>query len=126
MSVKACEHGNVQCAECTSQAVMVAVAEANRLHQQWKEDVTNQAHDWANDNNLCSTFDEFMATIGLRRRERDWKVRTKVVMYVDVEVTAEDETAAERKVTRSDVTAEIGHALECGDFDYGVEHVEEA
>lgn len=51
------------------------------------------AHQWADDNELCSTFDEFMEEHGLPARLRDWVVQVEVP--ITLEFTVEDMSNAD-------------------------------
>lgn len=75
---------------------VVALAEAyetlNAAHEsfrQWREDLTDAAHEMANSENLCGEFDDFMNVWGLRRRQSDFDVTVRVVGFVRMVVTAD-------------------------------------
>lgn len=72
--------------EDVDRAVRHAVAESNQRHQQWVEDLSEDARAWADENSLCSEFDRFMQEHGLEGRTREFEVR---LTYV-VTVTASD------------------------------------
>lgn len=93
-------------------------AERARLQSQfeaWKEQVTEAAHEYANDNDLCGVFDQFMESQGLRPRNREYYVEGTVTVTYRVghyiEGTSEEdalETLAENireYVNDSDVTS---------------------
>lgn len=75
-----------------------AVAEAKREERirltrefdQWKENATEIAHQYANDNSLCGEFDRCMSEIGLRPRDREWAVTFTVTVTVEA---SDDDTA---------------------------------
>ena len=41
-------------------------------HQARLERIVDAAHEYADDNDLCARYDEFMMSVGLRPRSRDW------------------------------------------------------
>ena len=57
----------------------------------WKENATEVAHQYANDNSLCGEFDRCMEEIGLPTREREYTVT------LTMNVTASDEDAAQEE-----------------------------
>ena len=48
------------------------------------------AHEWADDNDLCERFDDFMEEMGLSRRVRDFEVEVQVCVRGSVSATSED------------------------------------
>ena len=62
-------------------------------HKNDMEALLASAHQWADENELCSTFDEFMEEHGLPARLRDWAV--KVEVPITLEFTVEDMSNAE-------------------------------
>lgn len=76
----------------TREARIAAEMEFDR----WKEQTTTLAHDFANENSLCSEFDRFMEEVGLRPREREYSVRVEVLAtgYTYVTVSASSEERA--------------------------------
>lgn len=48
------------------------------------ESIVDAAHTYADDNNLCSVFDEFMLEQGLRPRSRDYEVVVDVTLRVRI------------------------------------------
>ena len=44
-------------------------------HQARLERIVDAAHEYADDNDLCARYDEFMMSVGLRPRSRDWVLR---------------------------------------------------
>ena len=71
------------------------LTEAQRQFEAWKERATEIAHTYANDNSLCSEFDNCMEEIGLRGRNSDYEV------VIRVNVTARDEDSAVAQVSES-------------------------
>lgn len=62
-------------------------------HKNDMEALVADAHQWADDNELCSIFDEFMEEHGLPARLRDWTV--KVEVPITLEFTVEDMSNAD-------------------------------
>ena len=62
-------------------------------HKNDMEALVADAHQWADENELCSVFDEFMEEHGLPARLRDWTV--KVEVPITLEFTVEDMSNAE-------------------------------
>lgn len=62
-------------------------------HKNDMEALVADAHQWADENELCSAFDEFMEEHGLPARLRDWTV--KVEVPITLEFTVEDMSNAE-------------------------------
>lgn len=120
----ACSHGRLPCATCTRQAVLDARLAASREHENWKEQVTDLAHEYANENNLCGTFDDFMDRIGLRRRELDYTVYVEVTMRVEVNVRASSERRAEEEVSEGQVADAIRQKVDYRDFDWSTDGAE--
>lgn len=67
-------------------------AQAEEFEARMKAPVAD-AHQWADENELCSVFDEFMEEHGLPARLRDWTV--KVEVPITLEFTVEDMSNAE-------------------------------
>lgn len=76
-------------------------------HKNDMESLVAAAHRWADENELCSGFDEFMEEHGLPARLRDWIV--KVEVPITLESTVEDVSNAEdaRKEAERYVEQEI-------------------
>lgn len=58
-----------------------------REFEEWKRQATETAHEYANNNDLCSEFDRCMTEIGLEPRTRDYVVTFRV----RVEASSEDD-----------------------------------
>lgn len=58
-------------------AVGVAVTQMYRRFEAWKGRATDIAHEYAEDNDLCSRFDDAMRDIGLPERSREVSVRVR-------------------------------------------------
>lgn len=55
-------------------------AEAARAFEEWKERATEVAHEYADNNDLCSEFDRCMEEIGLPTRRVEYDVTYRVVL----------------------------------------------
>lgn len=79
--------------------VASAVAEAKREQrladiqefERWKANATATAHEYANNNSLCSEFDRCMEEIGLEPRSRDYEVTFTIRQTVTVNAADSDE-----------------------------------
>ena len=121
----ACEHGRMPCSFCTQRELTSKLHAQMVRHEEWKEEATDKAHDWANENNLCGTFDDFMESIGLRRRERDYTVTVTVTLDVEIkEIRASNARDAEQEVTEDQVADAIRRSVEYREFDWSVERAE--
>lgn len=74
-------------------AVREERARLTREFDQWKENATEIAHQYANDNSLCGEFDRCMSEIGLRPRDREWQVTFSVTVNVEA---SDDDSAVEQ------------------------------
>jgi len=104
----------------TSSEIKDAVAATASLSAQLDRKDTEQrnyldglvqdAHEYADENDLCSRFDDFMESHGFPRRERSYEVR---VRFDDVYVTvmAESQEGANAAVDAEDVSHSVAGAL---------------
>jgi hypothetical protein len=123
-----CPHGNYHgpCSSCLDEAIYNAVttaerravAEAERRFERWKDEATEQAHQYADNNNLCGEFDKFMVSIGLRPRLRTYSVTVAVNMSVLVNVEAQSADDAQNQVTDEEVANAVRSAARDGDIDW--------
>lgn len=69
--------------------------EAEQRHAEFMDRLVRDAHEYANDNDLCGVFDEFMESHGLPRRTRDYRVEFRVSFTSStvVEASSSDEAA---------------------------------
>ncbi|HEY8739310.1 MAG TPA: hypothetical protein VIN56_01790 [Candidatus Dormibacteraeota bacterium] len=65
-----------------------------QLHTTWKDELTDDLHRRATEQNLCSQFDDFCQKHGLRRRVQDYDVTVTVSYQTTLTVTAADEDQA--------------------------------
>jgi hypothetical protein len=98
--------------------------EANAEHQAWIERSVALAHQYADDNDLCSRFDEFMQELGLPGRQRDFNV--DVCITFNVTVTARGATAedAMNEVDSEDIAQAVREATRYSLPDWDAEHAE--
>lgn len=85
--------------------------------------VVADAHVWADENNLCSVFDEFCSEHGLATRSADFEVSVDVRVRVVLCQTARDADAAESEVDdagASDRVVQAIYDLARGDLDDAV------
>lgn len=61
---------------------------AESRHATWIESIVEDAHEWADENDLCEKFDEFMEDHGLPTRTRTYTVWATVSARVPVNVEA--------------------------------------
>lgn len=108
-----CQHGNQSCGRC----VREAVARANTAHEDWKEMATRAAHHYADQHDLCEAFDDFMVSIGLEPRTREYEVTVRVSFDVKVTVEATRAEDAEDAVDWWEVREEARRYLQHNDID---------
>lgn len=77
------------------------LAEAQARWDRWKEDATRTAHEYAEENSLCSEFDRCMSDIGLPTRE-DMQQEFTVTYIYTTTVTARDEEEARESAQEED------------------------
>jgi hypothetical protein len=75
-----------------------AARQALTAHQARLERIVDAAHEYADDNDLCSRFDDFMDGQGLRPRSRDWVCEVDATVRVRVTVSARNADAAAGEV----------------------------
>lgn len=80
---------------------------STEAHERFMSELVADAHVWADDNDLCETFDRFMTEHGLEGRERDYEVRVTGTFSVYLTRTAASEEAACEAVDVSDVIEAI-------------------
>jgi hypothetical protein len=84
-----------------------AAHSALTAHQVRLERIVNAAHEYADDNDLCSRFDDFMMENGLRPRSRDWVCVVDATVRVRIPVSAHHSDTAAGMVTDEMVLAAI-------------------
>lgn len=105
-------HAKVETAEAHVKAA------ARRL-----DSIVEDAHEWADEENLCSKFDRFCEEHNLPAREREWRVSVNVSTTVTVYVTASSEQDARDLVDSGNVTRALRDAYLDGD-DWDVDEAE--
>lgn len=124
-----CPHDKQKCSICAQetdgQAYRRGKADADRAHEQWKKEATEAAHDWANENSLCSVFDDFMVSIGLNGRMKDWEVHVRVRFDVAITMEAHSARDAEQNLTSDDVAQALREAIDNDHLEWSVQEVEE-
>lgn len=66
--------------------VHIGAEKAAQGYEAWKARTVARAHEYADDNDLCSRFDDFMEEVGLPSRRRSENVSVEVTVNVEVEV----------------------------------------
>ncbi|MDZ7912929.1 MAG: hypothetical protein U5O16_14030 [Rhodococcus sp. (in: high G+C Gram-positive bacteria)] len=111
-------------------------AELVAAHVQWRDALVESAHTWADENSLCSQFDNFMESHDLPGRSRmyDVEVEVNISRRVTVSVSASNcDDAADAVDTREvesalrdeyGIPSHVDLDLNCGDW--STENVEEA
>lgn len=87
-----------------------AVADARHAlakHEDKLETIVDAAHSYADDNDLCSRFDEFMASQGLRPRSRDYDISVDVALRISVTQSGHDEDAACENVSKDQIASAL-------------------
>lgn len=82
----------------------------NTEQRNYLDGLVQDAHEYADENDLCSRFDDFMESHGFPRRARSYEVR---VRFEDVYVTvmAESQEGADAAVDAEDVAHSVAGAL---------------
>lgn len=57
----------------------------HHAYEGFKAQLNDAANEWADDNDLCERYDEFMEDQGFSGRSRDYRARITVTFYRDVE-----------------------------------------
>lgn len=73
----------------------------------WRQSLEADAHEWADDNDLCERFDEFMVNHGLEGRRREFRFRVEATATVYITATGRSEEDARENITTSEVVDEI-------------------
>lgn len=60
----------------------VLLTALHERHRAWKRNLTDAAHEYANDNELCEVFDNFMVSFGLEPRTREYEARITITFNV--------------------------------------------
>ncbi|ABH00652.1 hypothetical protein RHA1_ro11005 (plasmid) [Rhodococcus jostii RHA1] len=86
---------------------------AHADHMKWIDAVATSAHQWADENNLCSEFDQFMEEHGLPPRSREFTVEALVTITtkVSVPVSARSEEVAEDEVDGEVLARALGRRI---------------
>lgn len=102
----------------------VALREVESRNELAMGKLVADAHEWADDNDLCSRFDDFMEEHNLPTRLKDYDVEVSVRLTERVTVRVSgvrDSDAAEQRVDRDDVEEALGNCglggLSLEDFD---------
>lgn len=95
--------------EATTQAVQAlshayAVSDRSHIeHEWWKESLVEDAHDYANANDLCDRFDEFMIEHHLPGRTYGHTVEVEVELTVQLTIDGHNDDHVEGQVDRESV-----------------------
>ena len=57
----------------------------HHAHEQAKANLNAAANEWADDNDLCGRYDEFMEEHGFNGRSHDYRAKITVTIYRDIE-----------------------------------------
>lgn len=82
---------------------MATANDRQRELDQFKKHATEVLHQEAEERGFCSDFDDVMEQIGLPKRATPHDVTVEIKFTVNISVTAADEEAATKAVTRQDV-----------------------
>lgn len=89
--------------EALSKAYETADREKQQ-HEWWKESLVEDAHEWANSNDLCSRFDEFMSDHNLPPRSFDHRAEVEVTLRLPLWIGGHDDDHVRDQVDRELVT----------------------
>lgn len=78
-----------------------------RRHASWLADLTSRAHEQADDQDWCEQFDDFMESVGLERRTREYELRVSVTATVYLTREASNLTAAIESIDEDDVWSQL-------------------
>lgn len=108
------------------QEARAALREEHARHARQVDKLVEDAHSWADENDLCSRFDDFMVEHDLPPRDRDFDVEVKVTLTSCVRVRisrVRDAQAAENAVDDAEVREalaengiHVGNGLDLDDF----------
>lgn len=111
----------------TLPAALAALAESvtkgardAEARERWLADTTADAHAYANDNDLCARFDEFMESVGLEGRTQDRTLTVQVSFDVEVETPFDAEP--EDHVTQEQVREALQRIVEQSERGYGLSY----
>lgn len=111
-----CPHADAALADALV-AGLTERARTGESHHAWMETLVADAHEWATEHDLCSTFDEFMEDHGLPGREREYSFDVSVSATATVSITATSRDAAMEAIGVSDVM----DGIDSYSLDYQVE-----
>lgn len=88
-------------------------------HAQWVNQLVEASHRWANENELCGQFDEFMEEQGLPTRNADYVIEVSATIGLRLRLTrtARSESDAEDILSSEDVDEELQDMIGHPDFD---------
>lgn len=76
-------------------------------HEMWKNNLAIDAHEYANENNLCGVFDAFMIEHGLPARTREYEVEVDVEFRVRITREGSSAEDAAESIDQDDVDEAI-------------------
>lgn len=88
----------------------------DRKRAVWLSNLTSRAHDEGNDREWCGEFDDFLESVGLERRTREYDLRvevtatlhfTRVATTLDAAIDAIDEEDVWDRLTSDDISFEV-------------------
>lgn len=77
--------------------------DAERRHREWVDDLVSEAHEWADENDLCHRFDDFMEEHNLPPRSHDYKLSVTMRVQVCLTASGRDVEAAIQSLSRSEL-----------------------
>lgn len=111
----------------TLPAALAALAESvtkgvrdAEARERWLASTTADAHAYANENDLCVRFDEFMESVGLEGRTQDRTLTVQVSFDVEVETPFDAEP--EDHVTQEQVREALQRIVEQSERGYGLSY----
>jgi hypothetical protein len=94
------------------------LSNVRRTHDEWVAALVADAHQMADDNSLCSRFDDFMAEHGLPTRSRTYDVEVNVDFTVTVRVEGMSRDDAISEISQDDVDDAIREHISEVNVDY--------
>lgn len=88
------------------------LASTHAEHREQRRRLNEAANEWADDNDLCDSYDEFMEQYGFEGRTRDYTAKVTITFYEDTEGRSFDEATdwTARDVVR--MANELGNDLD--------------
>lgn len=108
----------VQEATRALQSIYAAADQTAIDQQKWKDELVTSAHRYADDNELCPKFDDFMDEWDLPRRMYDYSVMVEVTLKLPVMVSGHDDDEAEDAVSHEMITDALADGSDISELNW--------